>query len=51
MLAWPAPRGYGRPMQLPSARSFLPHSLFGRALLILLVPMVLLQLVVGLVFF
>ncbi|MBP7242705.1 ATP-binding protein [Amaricoccus sp.] len=38
-------------MQLPSARSFLPHSLFGRALLILLVPMVLLQLVVGLVFF
>ncbi|MBP7003445.1 ATP-binding protein [Amaricoccus sp.] len=38
-------------MQLPSARSFLPHSLFGRALMILLVPMVLLQLLVGLVFF
>jgi two-component system osmolarity sensor histidine kinase EnvZ len=38
-------------MQPPSARSILPRSLFGRALLILLVPIVLLQLVVGLVFF
>lgn len=32
-------------------RSFLPRSLFGRALIILLVPIVVLQLVVGLVFF
>lgn len=38
-------------MQPPSARSVLPRSLFGRALLILLVPIVLLQLIVGLVFF
>ena len=33
------------------SRSFLPRSLFGRALAILLVPIVVLQLVVGLVFF
>lgn len=38
-------------MQPLSAKSILPRSLFGRALLILLVPMVVLQLVVGLVFF
>lgn len=38
-------------MQIPGATSILPRSLFGRALLILLVPMVVLQLVVGLVFF
>lgn len=38
-------------MQPPSAKSILPRSLFGRALLILLIPMVVLQLVVGLVFF
>ncbi|HRO13344.1 histidine kinase dimerization/phospho-acceptor domain-containing protein, partial [Amaricoccus sp.] len=38
-------------MALPSARTFLPRSLFGRALTILLVPIVVLQLVVGLVFF
>ena len=38
-------------MQPPSAKSFLPRSLFGRAMLILLVPIVLLQLIVGLVFF
>jgi two-component system osmolarity sensor histidine kinase EnvZ len=38
-------------MALPPARSFLPRSLFGRALIILLVPVVALQLVVGLVFF
>jgi two-component system osmolarity sensor histidine kinase EnvZ len=38
-------------MQPASAKSILPRSLFGRALLILLVPIVLLQLVVGLVFF
>jgi len=38
-------------MAAPSTRSFLPRSLFGRALTILLVPIVLLQLVVGLVFF
>ena len=35
----------------PRLRSFLPRSLFGRALTILLVPIVALQLVVGLVFF
>lgn len=35
----------------PSARSLLPHSLFGRSLAILLIPLVLLQLVIGLVFF
>lgn len=38
-------------MQPLSAKSILPRSLFGRALLILLIPMVVLQLVVGLVFF
>lgn len=38
-------------MQPPSAKSVLPRSLFGRTLLILLVPIVLLQLIVGLVFF
>lgn len=38
-------------MALPSSKSMLPRSLFGRALTILLVPLVLLQLVVGLVFF
>jgi two-component system osmolarity sensor histidine kinase EnvZ len=36
---------------MPNARSILPRSLFGRALAILLVPIVVLQLVVGLVFF
>jgi two-component system osmolarity sensor histidine kinase EnvZ len=38
-------------MALPPARSLLPRSLFARALIILLVPIVALQLVVGLVFF
>jgi two-component system, OmpR family, osmolarity sensor histidine kinase EnvZ len=38
-------------MALPPLKSVLPRSLLGRALLILLVPIVLLQLVVGLVFF
>jgi two-component system osmolarity sensor histidine kinase EnvZ len=38
-------------MALPSSKPLLPRSLFGRALTILLVPLVLLQLVVGLVFF
>lgn len=38
-------------MRPPSAKSLLPRSLFGRALMILLVPIVLLQLIVGLVFF
>jgi two-component system osmolarity sensor histidine kinase EnvZ len=38
-------------MQPPRLKSVLPRSLFGRALLILLAPIVLLQLVVGLVFF
>ncbi|TPE50139.1 ATP-binding protein [Amaricoccus solimangrovi] len=38
-------------MKWPTARTVLPTSLFGRALTILLVPIVLLQLVVGLVFF
>jgi two-component system osmolarity sensor histidine kinase EnvZ len=38
-------------MKWPTARKVLPRSLFGRALTILLVPIVLLQLVVGLVFF
>jgi len=38
-------------MALPSSRSLLPRSLFGRALAILVVPIVALQLVVGLVFF
>lgn len=38
-------------MALAPSRSLLPRSLFGRALTILLVPLVLLQLVVGLVFF
>ncbi len=38
-------------MQLPRPKNILPRSLFGRALLILLVPIVLLQLIVGLVFF
>ncbi len=35
----------------PTSRKLLPRSLFGRALAILLVPIVVLQLVVGLVFF
>ena len=38
-------------MALPPIRSLLPRSLFGRALTILLVPIVVLQLVVGFVFF
>ena len=38
-------------MAVPPLRSFLPRSLFGRALTILLVPIVALQLIVGLVFF
>lgn len=38
-------------MAFSSLRRFLPRSLFGRALAILLVPIVVLQLVVGLVFF
>ena len=38
-------------MAVPPLRTFLPRSLFGRALTILLVPIVALQLVVGLVFF
>ena len=38
-------------MPVPPLRTFLPRSLFGRALTILLVPIVALQLVVGLVFF
>jgi two-component system, OmpR family, osmolarity sensor histidine kinase EnvZ len=38
-------------MAFPPSRPFLPRSLFGRALTILLVPIVALQLVVGLVFF
>jgi two-component system osmolarity sensor histidine kinase EnvZ len=38
-------------MALPPVKSLLPRSLFGRALTILLVPIVVLQLVVGLVFF
>jgi two-component system osmolarity sensor histidine kinase EnvZ len=38
-------------MKWPTARAVLPRSLFGRSLAILLVPIVLLQLVVGLVFF
>jgi len=38
-------------MQPPRARSVLPRSLFGRALLILVAPVVLLQLIVGYVFF
>ena len=38
-------------MALPPLRSLLPRSLFGRALTILLVPIAVLQLVVGLVFF
>lgn len=38
-------------MATPPVKSFLPRSLFGRAVAILLVPIVLLQLVVGLVFF
>lgn len=38
-------------MAAPSKRSILPRSLFGRALTILLVPIIVLQLVVGLVFF
>jgi two-component system osmolarity sensor histidine kinase EnvZ len=38
-------------MRPPTLRSLLPRSLFGRALAILLVPIVVLQLVVGLVFF
>lgn len=38
-------------MRWPTARQVLPRSLFGRALTILLVPIVLLQLVVGLLFF
>lgn len=42
---------YPSGMKPLSAKSILPRSLFGRALLILLVPMVVLQLVVGLVFF
>ena len=51
-LARPRRRGVTlAPMALPPSRSFLPRSLFGRALTILLVPIVVLQLVVGLVFF
>ena len=38
-------------MALQPPKTFLPRSLFGRALTILLVPIVVLQLVVGLVFF
>lgn len=38
-------------MKWPTARKVLPRSLFGRALTILLVPIILLQLVVGLGFF
>ncbi len=38
-------------MATPPVKSLLPRSLFGRAVAILLVPVVLLQLVVGLVFF
>ncbi len=38
-------------MTLPPIKSFLPRSLLGRAVTILLVPIVMLQLVVGLVFF
>ena len=38
-------------MAASSVKSFLPHSLFGRAVTILLLPILLLQLVVGLVFF
>lgn len=38
-------------MDLPQIKPFLPRSLFGRSLAILLVPIVVLQLVVGLVFF
>ncbi len=38
-------------MHPPTLKTVLPRSLFGRALLILLVPLVLLQLVVGLIFF
>lgn len=38
-------------MAAPNKRSILPRSLFGRALTILLVPIIVLQLVVGLVFF
>ena len=46
-----APRLTLSAMRLPTLRSLLPRSLFGRALTILLVPIVVLQLVVGLVFF
>ena len=46
-----APRVTLSAMRLPTLRSLLPRSLFGRALTILLVPIVALQLVVGLVFF
>ena len=46
-----APRVTLSPMAVPPLRTFLPRSLFGRALTILLVPIVALQLVVGLVFF
>ena len=38
-------------MAAPRVKSLLPRSLFGRAVAILLVPIILLQLVVGLVFF
>ncbi len=38
-------------MEPPRLKSILPGSLFGRALLILLIPIVLLQLLVGLLFF
>lgn len=38
-------------MAAPRFKQLLPHSLFGRAVAILLVPILLLQLVVGLVFF
>jgi two-component system osmolarity sensor histidine kinase EnvZ len=38
-------------MAAPPVKQFLPHSLFGRAVAILIVPILLLQLVVGLVFF
>jgi two-component system, OmpR family, osmolarity sensor histidine kinase EnvZ len=38
-------------MSAPRPSSFLPRSLFGRALLILMVPIVVLQLVVGFLFF
>ena len=50
-LRGPGARRNPRAMAPPSSKPLLPRSLFGRALTILLVPLVLLQLVVGLVFF